>query len=440
MKKIYLFAFASLMMLGFTLQTYAADDVRFSSKEDIEAYIAAAGGVRKTVRNLTIKVDLNDDYYDDKVEGLTNDVVGSIVQAIAVVEGNFTMENLMVSGLAWFNQIEFKKGFIFRNNKNLCWDQGFSGDGTEMVPGQENSGPTRKVVHGDFIVDNCPSLAFPDIDGWRPTLFFGGFERVEGSFILKDITGSLTENAAKNLTYVGGDFVITVSPKATNGFIVNKAHERFGFMGLKYVGGNIIINGNNLVGLKWTTLDLLTSLDEVRGSVAIQNVPLLKVGGQIAHWEGKDPNAYQVFEPGGNGLCYVKYLTDIGVINYACNDVIISGNADEVNFATLGGCFDGVTEGDPEPLPAKNPACYKPLGIQTPQQAVAKTSVFVGDGQLTVKSDAKIARTEIYDLTGKRVVSASNTNTINVSQLAKGIYVVKLTTGNNTTEIHKIIK
>ena len=57
---------------------------------------------------------------------------------------------------------------------------------------------------------------------------------------------------------------------------------------------------------------------------------------------------------------------------------------------------------------------------------------------VTVVSDATVDQTEIYDMTGNRVSSVGG-NTVNVSSLASGIYLVKITSGSSVT-VKKLVK
>lgn len=62
------------------------------------------------------------------------------------------------------------------------------------------------------------------------------------------------------------------------------------------------------------------------------------------------------------------------------------------------------------------------------------------DNILNIKSDSRINRIEIYNNLGQLILESSNSNTINVNALTKGIYVVSIFDNNQNHVVKRIIK
>jgi hypothetical protein len=83
--------------------------------------------------------------------------------------------------------------------------------------------------------------------------------------------------------------------------------------------------------------------------------------------------------------------------------------------------------------------------IQTvSSESVVKVYSDPADNYISVKASKALKKIDLFDLSGKNVVSRSNVGagetTINTASLAKGCYVLKTTGENNQVETHKIIK
>ena len=61
-------------------------------------------------------------------------------------------------------------------------------------------------------------------------------------------------------------------------------------------------------------------------------------------------------------------------------------------------------------------------------------------GKVEFVSEEKIASIVVYDLKGLELLVFENTNTINISNIVNGIYMVKIISENNKFSIQKIIK
>jgi hypothetical protein len=409
------------------MRSFAQQNVTINSKQELIDFVDDTRE-RLEVNNLTIKAsDISVDDYAIFVR---------ITEAIKTVNGKLTLDGLGINNLNFFSDIEFNGGFEFKNLPNMTWIQKFSA---------EDGAPVRTHVNGDFIIDNCPNMAFPCTDGWHGDLLFGGFERVEGSFILKNFGGVLWNRpdvqvnpnapakgikvSGKNLRYVGGDFIIS-TPYRTK--IGSSWTGTFGFPNLQYVGGSVILDGGegnegpNGELPNYCSLSPLTSLTGVGKNLTVVNLPNVGIAGGLT--DGDIP---------GIGLCYIKYMIDAEYVSYACNDVTVANNLDEVNLNTLGECADGVTPGAVYPLPDKDPNCYQ-SGIPIIAQELY-AQVYVTNGQLKIYTAEQLEKVELFDLTGKKVLQSSDT-TVDIQSLTKGAYVVKLTAVNNSTSAYKIVK
>lgn len=402
------------------------DDVIITNYEEFVEFRDAHSGTPIEVNNLTIK---NVVYEGENAEGDSpmDALMATLTEAVTVVNGTFTLENLAITNLHFFQNIEFKGGFHFKDLPDLIWIQAFSGDGSGN--GQDGT-PTRTYVNGDFIIENCPQIAFPNIDGWRSSLWFGAFERVEGDFVIDTFDGELTYNTAANLTYVGGDFIIK-NPVRLN----DKNSWEMGFRSLRTVGGDLIVDGNmahrmvkdefgNEVEdyIAWWSLNFLGSLESVGGNVRIVNIPKMGVAGQ-----GDYPFGY----------CTVKYLAELGVMN-VCKKIEIGYTepyGELIDLDELGSCSDGVTVGNPIPLDRS--FCESGIALQHTDGQLA--NVLVDDNVVTIVCSEEIKEGIVYDMTGT-VVKKFFHKQVDIEELPRGIYMIKLTTTNNHVGGYKIMK
>ena len=421
MKRIIYFTL--LVTALFTPAVFAqGEDVTITSYEEFVQFRDAHSGTPIEVNNLTIK----DVVYEDENAGGDSPMdalMATLPEAVTVVNGTLTLENMAITNLHFFQNIEFKGGFHFKKLPDLVWIQAFSGNGTGE--GQDGT-PTRTVVNGDFIVENCPKIAFPNIDGWRSTLWFGAFERVEGDFIIDTFDGKLSAGTAANLEYVGGDFIIK-NPQ-------NNAiwAWEMGFKSLKTVGGNIEIDGNNAfktekdeqgqdkqTPLQWWSLTFLGALETVGGDVRIVNIPNMKIEGQ-----GETPFGY----------CTVKYLAELGVIN-VCKKIELGYSDELINIDELGSCSDGKTVGAANPLDRS--FCESGIALQHTDNQLA--NILVDGNTVTIVCDEAIKEGVIYDMTGSSVKTFIGEQ-VSIDELPQGIYMIKLVTVNNRVGGYKIMK
>jgi hypothetical protein len=154
----------------------------------------------------------------------------------------------------------------------------------------------------------------------------------------------------------------------------------------------------------------------------------------------------------GYGFCWIRFLIDEGIIDYAKNEVKLSNyHASKrggvlnqelpIDLATLGGCDDGITPDQyPKDLPEKGSA-----SVFTPEGRIEFARVYASrDGLLNITSEVDLEKVEIIDLAGKVAMASFNLSAgkerIPVSSLAAGVYVVKLTSAEKYVQLVKFIR
>ncbi|MBL4670323.1 MAG: T9SS type A sorting domain-containing protein [Flavobacteriales bacterium] len=84
---------------------------------------------------------------------------------------------------------------------------------------------------------------------------------------------------------------------------------------------------------------------------------------------------------------------------------------------------------------------YQPLGInETTQNLELTTYPNPTTGKVIFSTTKQISSIEIYNLTGQKVTTFNNTNTIDISNLTKGVYFAKIITGTSKPVMQKLIK
>ena len=419
MKKMtYFFAAALISLCSFS--AYSADDYTFSTDAEVNAFIDAQGTSKIEVGNLTIT-------------GLvTQDGFAPLTDVISAVNGDLTFKDLTVRTWAttqsdasrdggieniseFIATVELRGGLIIQNTEidNI----GREGEGNYLFP---------EVIHGDLIID-YNRIVSPGHQGWHALTSFGNVKEVKGNFILglRDPQQVTNKETFTRLESVGGDFRM---------FLPGSQCWECHAPNFTYVGGDLEIRGpeGEDNDVQFWSLEMLRNIEFVGGNVTIVNLPKVQLGASSDN--GNEP-----------GYCFIRFLIDEGIINYACKEVILGYEGeDQIDLATLGGCYDGMTEEvPPSPLPEKTPGNCE-SGIPTVKAASPFATAFVNGGVLSVNSEVALSQLDILTIDGKVVASYSNiaagATTFPINTLANGAYFVKLLGVNNQVNTAKIIK
>ena len=421
-----------------------AIDYTFTSHAEIQAFVNSVPfGTLYTVDNLYVTG--ND---------VTQRDIDDLQSCIDTVNVRLTFENLTlpsddnnddagVRHLDGFLANVYQNGsIVLKNIPGLSWGgEGFIGAG--LIP---------KHVKGDLILDSIP-IPFPGYQGWAGNESFGDVEQVDGDFIIgsrysnqqfmggfwDDTHTTYTDGSFEKLQRVGGSFRIYMTgtpwiwditaPALT---YIGGDFEMRGPEGGQIYGGVTDDNPTGMVNLCVWSLAILQNVTYIGGDVTILDCPNINIG--------------QSGDFGGTGYCWVRYLINMGYIDYYdCKNVTLGMSDSPLDLSTFGACMwsDGDNQDDPS-APDRSPDC--PTGIPAVKAASAFATVqpaYVKD-DLTVTSTANLAKVDVISLTGQTVKSftafTSGQNTLPVSNLTNGIYLVRLVSVNNEVQTVKIIK
>ena len=211
-----------------------------------------AGSVEETVENLTL-------IEPEGSEMIPESEILKLTDRVKKITGTLTMEGLsqLTTTTGLIDVIDCSEaGFVFRDCPVLSNMDAFADE------------DKFSVIHGDFIIENCPQVMtgaatahldksfskIREVQGDlkltnittamnKPQKIFPYLEKVEGDFVIDGCTrlyyftnGDNTENMP--LTYIGGDLVLTN----------NRSLQRLnGFGSLKHLGGNVSILDNGAI-------------------------------------------------------------------------------------------------------------------------------------------------------------------------------------------------
>jgi hypothetical protein len=416
----YFYATTLIFLCSFGVKVFAAD-YTFSSDAEITAFINAQGTTKIAVDNLTI------------TGTVTQIGFAPLIDIISAVNGDLTFKDLTVttwstSGSDQTNNggidnisefiatVPLNKGLIVKNTQigNVGRADGF------LMP---------EVINGDLILDNNP-IPFPDVDGWSPLTSFGNVKDVKGSYIIRLVNSlqKLDRKSFTKLESVGGDFQLLFTNKAVSSWDVSAPN-------FTYIGGNLVIRGDSIdptMQLQFWSLEILQNIEYIGGNVTIVNLPRMQLGGSGDC--GCSP-----------GFCFIRYLIDQGIINYACHNVVLGNEGDPIDLATLGGCYNGVDmDVPPEPLPEKDPNCSTTVSIPVVKAMEPFATAFAVNGELNIDSRVALNQLTIFGLDGKSVAKYSDIavgkTTFSIKNLTSGVYIIKMLSVDNQFKAVKIIK
>jgi hypothetical protein len=347
---------------------------------------------------------------------------------ISKITGSIFLENLTPQAgddgicWGWLGAIEWisnngatNGSLVIRNSSGVTWE---SNQSLALI----------KKVNGDFILDNT-DMAAPGNQWWSPDELYGNIEEITGDFIVKDFITEWGQNWMNKLKRIGGDFYFSIH---------NGSTWYPPLKDLEYVGGNFTMDGTDSGNNMWG-VDFFANVEHLGGDVTIVNFPRLR----------------DYFFPINDGhpsyaFCYVRYLIEQEIIDYACHDVILNAyeylTGDDapygrVNLELVGSCYDG--DGNhatttPAPLPAKKtPEECGITSINNQINLKPAASAYIFDGYLIIKGD-DLKKVELFDLTGKLILKTKKTS-VPVSQLPHGVYLAKLKTSNGIQTV-KVVK
>jgi len=412
-----------VLMLLISIKGFAVD-YTFKSHAEIQDFynnFNAAGG-RIAVDNLYVTGD-----------DVTQNDINALESCFSSIEKKLTFENLTLpsddnnddAGVrhldSFLANVTQNGGIVFRNIPGLSWGgAGFIGAG--LIP---------KHVKGDLILDFIP-IPFPGVDGWATNESFGDIEQVDGDLIIgsRYSLQKFDDDCFQQLQRVGGSFRLYMTGSSS---IWDIAAPK-----LTYIGGDFEMrgpDGGQVDGsdIAVWSLIILQNVQYIGGDVTIVNFPHIQIG-QSGDW-------------GGTGYCFIRYLIDTGVINYACHNVTLGWEDEPIDLAALGACLwgDGDNQDDPPAdLPAKDPTCSS-TGIKTvePVNFATVQPTYVKDN-LNIESATGLAKVEIIDILGRPVKTfldiAAGQKSLPLSSLSSGIYMVRAINVNNEVQTVKIIK
>jgi hypothetical protein len=403
---IYLASILAVLLLNSPVVNAQVDYI-IDGEAQLDAFLAGAGLNKETVRNLTLKnmpnIAIPGGDCDTKIAEVQN--------RVKEITGTVIWDNLGVKCTeSFFDAIICNKAnIIIRNCPILKWTNGFNPK--NGINSQAGAGYAH--IQGDFVLENLPTLATLANGGWADGDCFSSIETIGGS--LRYLNTGTADNAGPNmslgatphLSSIGGDFEVS---------------DVYGFysMGgsqLTSIGGSLILKApkmDNLNGLENITADI--------GGDVIINSP-----------------GVPVYSPDAIGSCYVKYLKeDAGAI---IGDITIYYEGKRVNPESINGCYDGHSTSDDSGL------TYLETGIRNFANE-KKISVFptaVSNVEsISIASNVDLSWIELFDWSGKSILKIAGMPAGNISlpvaNLAKGVYIMRLTPADKEVEVYKIIK
>jgi len=454
------FLFLALMLL-FSMKGFA-DDYKFTSHAEIQSFVNAVPfGTQYDADNLYVTgSDVSQQDIDDLQACFSSVNVKLTFKDLTYPgDGNNDGSDAVVHFDNFLDAVEQNGGIVITNCPNLD----FYGGGSAGFIG---AGKIPKHVKGDLILDSIP-IPFPGFQGWPGNQSFGDIEEVDGDLIigsrygnqqfmggfwddthttytdgsfekLQRVGGSfrlymtgrpwIWDIPAPALTYIGGDFEMRGPSEREEGGKTILA-------GQFYDSGSISVdNPTGMVNLAVWSLIILQNVTDIGGDVTIVNCPNIQIG-QSGDW-------------GGTGYCYLRYLIDMGYIDYYnCHNVTLGMENDPLDLSSFGGCLWGSGDEQDDPsTPDRDPSCA-PSAIPAVQQPVNNFATvqptYVQDN-LTIESATGLAKVDVIDITGRIVKTfpdvASGKNSLPLSNLSNGIYLVRMVGVNNEMQTVKIVK
>lgn len=232
---------------------------------------------------------------------ITQEMINQVQYRIESVSGDVTWDNLSIKSTGhFFDAIDCQGGIVIKNCSNLVDPSGF-----------QNAPDKYRVIHGDFIIENCPNFACGGFQGWSS---FNCITKVEGDLrLIGIVTSNVGSETFKNLAEVGGDFEL----RDIKWFWELNFKDPTRPLPLEKIGGDLIIKDCQAF---WQ-LDGLAGLKSVGGDVVILNtsVPTYSTDWQL-------------------GFCYLKYLKDSGTVFKSDVKMTLGSSENLINVDSLSPC------------------------------------------------------------------------------------------------------
>lgn len=409
--------FLLMLMLTVSIKGFAVD-YTFKSHAEVQAFYNAFTGDRIAVDNLTVSGNDIDQSDFDALEAC----IASVNVKLTIENVNNTNDGGTFHLDGFLTDVTQNGSIIIQNVNSFGW-------GGSHFLGQ---GVLPKHIHGDLVIDST-NIPFPGVDGWATNTSFGDIEEVDGDLILGSRAGLQKFNGSsfQQLQRVGGSFRLYMTGSSA---IWDVPAPK-----LTYIGGDFEILGpDGGISSDGGTLalwdfEIIQNIQYIGGDVTVINCPNIQLG--------------QSGDFGGTGYCYIRYLIDTGVINYACHNVLLGWEDDPVDLSTLGACLwgdGGDQDNPPSPLPDKDPSC-SPTGIKAVKAAGFATvqPTYVKDN-LNIESATDLAKVDVIDISGRTVKSFSSLsvqqNSLPLSGLSNGVYLVRIINVNSEVQTVKIVK
>jgi hypothetical protein len=301
----------------------------------------------------------------------------------------------------------------FINCKELVWVRGFEpGRGGNSKSEAEGGTGGYKIIKGDLVFDNCPKIATFATGGWSASAqdLFCVIEEIQGNVKINGLTETRANGGVfPNLKKVGGNFEISNCEMAYGGLQGGMLTQIGGDFVYKNNKNKVMPSGN----YQFTCLD---------------GTPALTVDGGAYIANNDQMPVYSTFTV---GVCHIKFMKEVGYIK---GDVTIVGIA----YDDIEPCPSGYSN---LPDPGLQSAIKNIDGKST---IAVYPTVVDSKGLLTVETSINLKKVEVLDLTGKTAIRFASVpagkNTLDVSKLSGGVYLVVSTTIDNEVKVQKIVK
>ncbi len=216
--------------------------------------------------------------------------VREIKNRVKRIEGTLTIDNCSSTYIAMFEVEDSERSICIKNCTATGSNPAFCGE------------IKNKIVEGNLIFQNCPNMNMFNDDGAGPC----AIKEVKGDYVM-DACININGNAFKNLTRVGGDFVLTNNVRFWD--------LRQKTIPLTEIGGNLVVKGNS----------------DLDSTIGFEH--LTKIGGNVTFFGPYIPN--QDADANIKGFKIFKTYLDSGVISPGATILIGRNEASPIDVNSL---------------------------------------------------------------------------------------------------------